>query len=244
MKKFNRKTPIISEIIILALGIFIIAIGVAVLIISIKNYISNAKSEIVPQIVVSFVVLCLGVLPIVLGGKQIYLRIRQSKTGRRGKETTAKITDYRTKGGRPTADGRMLSIRYAFVLLYNDGVSDKTFTTDFIYDINEYNYLMKLDKVRIKFDGDFAVISESFPKDIYKVDSRYGIELKFYKQKRIKILFCLWAIFFVAALSFLIASIILENETAILVAIILLPNINIPFMIALAIYLVKWHKRK
>ena len=116
--------------------------------------------------------------------------------------------------------------------------------TDFIYDINEYEYLMKLNKVKINFNGDFAIISEPFPKDIYNVDSRYGIDLKFFKQKKIKIMFSLWAILFVAALSFLIASIILENETAILASIILLPNMNVPFMVALAIYLVKWYTKK
>ena len=241
MKNSNRKTPIYSNIIILTLGVFLTVIGSALLIMSIKDSISNDNSELVAQIVVSLVVLGFGIILIVLGGKKIYLRIRQSKTIRSGKETTAKITDYRTVS---FAEGRGARIRYAFVLFYNDGVSDKTFTTDFIYDINEYKYLMGLEKVRIKFDKNFATISEPFPKDIYKVDSDYGIDLKFFKQKSIKILFCLWAIFFAAALSFLIASIIMGNGTAILAATIFVFGINGPFMLALAVSLIKWYMRK
>lgn len=247
MKKSNRRTPLYDGIILLSLGLFVTALGIALLIISIKDSISNDNSKLVAQIIVSLVVVGLGIIPIVFSGKKIYLRIRQSKTQKTGKETTAKITDYRTTGGRTVGgagEGRMLPIRYAFILSYNDGVTDKTFMTDFIYDINEYEYLMKLNKVKINFNGDFAIISEPFPKDIYKVDSRYGIDSKFFKQKKIKIMFSLWAILFVAALSFLIASIILENETAILASIILLPNMNVPFMVALAIYLVKWYTKK
>ena len=174
MKNPNRKSSLFGGIIKFTLGIVITAIGIAVMVMRIKDIISynNSESEAVTQIILSLVFVGFGIFFIVLGSKNFYLRILQSKTFRLGKEVTAKITDYKSMSPR---EGRNTCIRFAFVLFYNDGISDKTFTTDYMYDVNEYNYLMRFEKVKIKFYNDFATICEPFPKDIYKVDSNYGI---------------------------------------------------------------------
>lgn len=112
----------------------------------------------------------------------------------------AQIKDYKSTS---FSNGGNLRIRYAFVLSYVDGVENKTFTTDYSFDVSEYRYLKSLKTVKVKADGNFATICEPFPKDIYKADSVYGIEREFFKQKSVAILFRLWTILLFAAVVFL-----------------------------------------
>ena len=115
-----------------------------------------------------------------MGGKQIFLRIKQSITYRRGKEITAYITDYKTAS---FSKGGNTRIRYAVEITYSDGGESKSFTTDYLYDVNEFKYLKELVTIKVKIDKNFVTICEPFPNEIYKVDSNYGIELEFYRQK-------------------------------------------------------------
>ena len=76
------------------------------------------------------------------------------------------------------------------------------------------------------------------------LDSRYGIERAFFKQKPVKILSRLWLICFIAAFVFLIVSIVIENSICAKIAVPIIFIIHIPFAIAFAVYLIKWFRRK
>ena len=242
MKNQNRKSSLSSGILLLTIGGIFTAIGIAMTVIVIggliKKGISNIGAGILMPIVMILALLGFGITALVMGGKQIYSRIRQSITYRHGKESTASIINYKTASFGRSGNTR---IRYALVLSYDDG---KTFTTDYLYDVNEFNYLKKLKNVKVKTDGNFLTVCEPFPKCIYKVDSYYGIELKFYRQKPVKTLLILWMVFFLVAFIFFIISFFIGNRSVSTAAIITLFAVHFPFVIPLSIYLIKWLIRK
>lgn len=241
MKNKNRKSSLSSGILLFTLGGIFTAIGITMTVIVIRGLIKSASdvgAGILLPIVMILALLGFGITALVMGGKQIYSRIRQSITYRHGKENTATIINYKTASfGR----GGNTRRRYALVLSYDDG---KTFKTDYLYDVNEFNYLKKLKDVSVKTSGKFLTVCEPFPKNIYKVDSNYGIELEFYRQKPVKILLILWRAFFLVAFIFLIISFFIKNSSVTTAAIITIFAVNFPFVIPLSIYLIQWIIRK
>ncbi|MDE6189921.1 MAG: hypothetical protein K2G37_06575 [Clostridia bacterium] len=244
MKNSNRKSSLSSGILLVLVGGIFTAIGVALFVIVIKGIveygISAIGAGIFMPIIFILAFLGFGITALTMGGKGIYLRVRQSITHVRGKEIIAQIVDCKTAS---FSKGHNIRIRYALVLAFNEDGEDKIFTTDYLYDVNEFRYLKELDGIKVKVDNNFVTVCEPFPKDIYKVDSTYGIEMAFFRQKPVKILLRLWIILFFAAIIFLIASFFIKNSAITLMAIIILFSIHFPFVIPLAIFLIKWFKR-
>ena len=244
MKNSNKKSSLSSGILLFAAGGIFTAIGVALFVMTIKGVAEYGISEIGTGIIMPIIFMLaffgFGITALTMGGKQIYLRIRQRITYDRGREVIAQMEDYKSAS---FGKGHNLRIRYALVLVYNEDGENKTFTTDYLYDVNEFGYLKELDCIKIKVDNNFVAVCESFPKDIYTVDSTYGIETAFFKQKPVTVLLRLWAIFFIAAIVFLIVSFFVGNRAITLVAIIIIFSVHFPFVIPLAIYLIKWLTR-
>lgn len=245
MKNENRKTSLSTGIFLLTIGGIFTALGIAFTVIVIKGLIKEGFRDIGAGILMPtamiLALLGFGTTALVMGGKQVYLRIKQSRTFRRGEYSTAKMVDYK----RASFDkGGNTRFRYALVLSYKVGGENKTFTTDYLFDVNEFKYLKTLDRIKIRTNGNFAVVCENFPKNIYKVDSYYGIELAFFRQKPVAVLLRLWLVFFLAAFIFLIASFFIKNSAVSTAAITVLFAVHFPFVIPLAIYLIKWFCRK
>lgn len=245
MKDSNRKSSLSTNILLLICGSVFTALGTAILVIVIKGIVEVGIGAIGIGIIIPIAfILALfgfGITALIMGGKIIYLRIKQNRTYSNGKILTAQITDYKSTSFSKSGN---LRIRYALVLSYNDDGENKTFSTDYLYNVNEYRYLKKLKSVKVKINKNFVVICEQFPKDIYEVDSTYGIEKSFYKQKPVKILMRLWVVFFLFALIFLIISFFIKNTTVTTIAIRTIIAIHFPFVIPLAIYLIKWINQK
>lgn len=245
MKNSNRKSPLSSGIMLSIIGGIFTAMGVAISVITIKGLI-EVDIKLIGWGIIMPIVLILaffgfGITALVMGGKKLYSRIRQSMAYARGKESTARIADCKSASFRKGGHNR---IRYALVLAYNDGDENKTFTTEYLFDVNEHRYLQKLDGIKIKIDGNFVTVCEPFPKEIYEVDSTFGIELAFFKQKPVAILLRLWTVLFILAIVFLIVSFFIGNSTVTLAAIITLFAVHFPFVIPLAIFLIIWINRK
>ena len=245
-KEIKRRHYSVGPIILmLTVGSIFTAIGIALVVIMISslikvNFIGIDAFIIVPFILI-IALLGFGGVALYMGGKEVYLWIREHRTKRRGNDATAIITDYKcasfSKGGNTNK-------RWALILSYKDGGENKTFTTDYLFEINEFKYLRKLPKIKIKIDGDFVAVTEPFTEDIYKLDSRYGIEKAFFKQKPVAILLRLWMVFFFIALAFLIISMVIGNSVCMQIAIPVIFAVHFPFVIPLAILLIKWFSRK
>jgi len=245
MEVKKRHYSILSIALLLIVGSIFTALGIALAIITLdgifKYGIAQIGVGIIMPIVLISALLGFGTSALVMGGKQIYLWIRERKAKKYGRDATAQIVDFKSASFGKRTNTR---IRYAFVLTYTDGEENKKFTTDYLYDINEFKYLKGLESLKIKVDGNFVTISESFPREIYKLDSTYGIEIAFYKQKPVAVLIRLWSVCFLIVLAFFIVSIIIGNGVVTKVAIILLFAVHFPFAIPLAFYLIKWFNRK
>ncbi|MDE6303038.1 MAG: hypothetical protein K2M36_05575, partial [Clostridia bacterium] len=195
MEVKRRNYSIGNIVLFLTIGGVFTALGISLLAITfdgvIKYGIAVIGAGIIMPIILILALLGFGITALVMGGKQIYLWIRGSITLKRGKDATAKIVGHKSASFGKNANTRK---RYALVLSYNNGEENKTFTTDYLFDINEFRYLSRLECIKVKIDGNFISVCEPFPKDIYKVDSTYGIELAFYKQKPVAILLRLWVV--------------------------------------------------
>lgn len=243
MKKRNYSIGTIGLFLIVG-GIFT-AIGVALCVIMLKGLIQygivQIGAGIVMPLILILALLGFGITGLVMGGKQIYLWISEVKTNAIGRESTAQIVDYKSASFGKRANIR---IRYALILSYQDGKETKKFTTDHLFDVNEFRYLKELRNIKVKINGNFVAVSEPFSKEIYKLDSTYGIEIAFYKQKPVAILLRLWSVCFFIALVFFIVSMVVGNEIARTAAIVILFTVHFPFALALAVFLIKWFNRK
>lgn len=241
----NRNYSISSIALLLIVGSIFMAVGIAILGITLNGLIEYGITligiGIIMPIVLIIALLGFGIMAIVMGSKQIYFWVMQSKTLKYGRDATAKIVDYSSASFTKNTNNKL---RYSFTLSYNDSGTNKNFKTDYIYDINEFKHLKELDRIKIKIHGNFVAICETFTEDIYKLDSTYGIEIAFFKQKPVSILFKLWMVFFLIALILLFVSLGIGNGTFMSVSLIFLFTIHFPFAITLAIYLIKWLKRK
>ena len=232
-------------IFLFVVGSIFTALGITIIKIAIENILKHDISIIGASIILPFILvaalLAFGIYALLMSGKQIYLWIRESKTQKNGKESTAQIVDYRSASFSKRSNNR---IRYSLTLSYTEGGVNKIFKTDYIFDINEFRYLQELKSVKIKIDGNFVTVCEPFAKDIYILDSTYGIEIAFFKKKSVAILLRLWITFFFIALAFLIVSLVIGKGSLLEAAFIILSVINIPFVVPLIVLLIKWFIKK
>lgn len=104
--------------------------------------------------------------------------------------------------------------------------------------------MKELEEVKIKIDGNFVIVSEKFTEEIYKLDSVYGIERAFFKQKFVMIMLRVFGILLFASIIFLIASMLLENGTLVKAAMITFGVVNFGCIVPLAVSLIRWMMRK
>ena len=245
----NRKHYGIGTIVILLIaGLIFIALGIGVLIALISSIVRADNAEVGIAIIVPIILFVLfpigfGLIPLIMAIKQIYYIVREKKANKSDIETTANIIDYKI-----VSYYGVQNKRYALKLVYNLNGEQKTFTTDYLFDINEFKYLQSLRHIKIKVDGNFVTVNESFSKDIYKVDSIYGIPYEFYEQSMVKKTLFIWRILCSIAIVFLIISIVLtttlHNGIYLIIGAVLLFVTNIPIAIILAIYFIKWLRGK
>ncbi len=245
MERKKRYYSISNIVLLLSIGSIFTTLGIVLTVIIIDGIVKIGIKAMGVGILMPIAMICallgFGTMGLVLGGKQIYRWIRMVQTEKRGRDAVAQII-----GQKYSSSGKKINtrIRYALILLYNDGKENKKFTTDYLYDINEYRYLKERKSINIKISGSFVAICEPFPQEIYKLDPVYGIEVAFYQQKPVAILLRLWSIFFFITLAFLVIALVAGNSACVTAAIVALFSVHLPFVIPLAIYLIKWFKRK
>lgn len=97
MKNDNRKTSLSTGIFLLTIGGIFTALGIAFTVIVIKGLAKEGfrgvGAGILMPIAMILALLGFGTTALVMGGKQVYLRIKQSRTFRRGEYSTAKMVD-------------------------------------------------------------------------------------------------------------------------------------------------------
>ena len=229
---------------IVGLVFIAVAIGVLVnLIIScVKSPASIGWSVLVPFLLYFLIPMAFGCLALYFSIKEIYHAVCECKVKKSGVETTARLVDFKVVSHENTVNKR-----YALVLSYEFNGETKTFTTNYIFEINEFTYLKSLESIKIKTDGNFVAVVEPFNEDIYKLDSRYEIELDFYKQKPVAKTLKIWRICCITAIILLFVSIILtvtlNNGLYLIIGVSLLFSANLPFAIILAICLISWFRR-
>ncbi len=245
MKNRNHHYSISTIVLLLSIGGIFVALGIAFLVITVNGIVKLGIAEIGAGIILPMVFIlafCIfGTIALIMGGKQIYLWIATNRARKYGIESTARIVDHKSASFGKRINTRL---RYAFVLSYDDNECTKQFTTDYLYDINEFRYLKGLKTLKIKINKNFVTVCEPFPEEIYKLDSTYGIELAFYNQKPVKILLRLWLVFFILSIVLFAVSIAVENDKFTDASIITLFVVHAPFVVALAFCLIKWFKRK
>ena len=245
----KRKRYSIVDIVMLTVGgCIFIAVGIGVLIAIISSAVRADKGSV--DISIAVPIIAFGLFPIVMGSiplamtiKQIYHIVREKKANKSELETTAKIADYKI-----VSYNGMKNKRYALKLAYYINGEKKTFTTEYLYDINEFRYLKSLSQIKVKVDGNFVAITETFSEDIYKIDPKYEIEYAFYEQSTVKKSLRIWRILCSIALVLLVVSIVLttvlQDGIYLIIGVILLVAVNIPFAIIIAVCLIKWIKGK
>ena len=210
----KRKHYSLSEIILLStVGSIFVAVGIGTLVGIVISIIRAKDIDISIGISAVVPILCFGLLPItfgtialIFGIKQIYGWIREKKAKNSNLETTAKIIDYKVVSHRGN-----LNKRFSIVLSYEFNGEQKVFTTDYLFDINEFRYLQTLSSIKIKIDGNYVLVAEPFSEDIYKINPRYEIEMAFFKQPSVKKLIYVWRIYTVITILLCIVSIILTT---------------------------------
>ncbi len=240
----RRHYSIINIVFPFIIGSIFIALAIGILVSIIKSYIKFDGAfdwfTLVPIVLFVILPISLGSVALYFAGKDVYHWIMEFKTKKRGFETTAYITDYKT-----VSHNKRQNTRYSLVLSYKDENNDtKTFKTNYIFEINEFKQLRALNNIKVKVYKNFVAVVEPFTEDTYKLDSKYHIELEFYKQKPVAITLKIWRICCIAAIILLIISIILtttlNNGIYLIISVGLLFAANMPFAIILSIYLIRW----
>ena len=196
----NRGRYSVVKIVMLSFGggVFV-ALGVALVVREIESLIKNAQT-VKPSFggVILFTVLTLmlfvfGGMPLYIALRDVYHWVMTSITKKRGEISYATIVDSRciSQGGKA---GPNINLSYAFELLYEKDGEKKIGKTDTVYDINEYKYLKSLPQVRIKIYKNYVVIDEEFRYEIYKLNSRYGIDKKYFVEKPFSTILNVWRI--------------------------------------------------
>lgn len=131
VKKRNRSVA--GIVLILTVGGIFTALGIAMAAITVSGLLKYGIKEIGAGIIMPLIFITalsgLGGTALFIGGKQIYLWIKEHKTDKYGRSSTARIIDHKSAHFSKNVN---TNIRYALTLLYNDCGKDKTFTTDYI----------------------------------------------------------------------------------------------------------------
>lgn len=244
-KRHYSKSTIVFLTII---GVVFIALAIGVLTAIIKSCIKFgfiiAILEVgwfilVPIILFVIIPFVFGMLALSIVGKNVYHWRMEIKAKRYGVETVAQIIDYKV-----VSYNYRSNTRYALVLSYKDNNETKTFTTNYIFDLNEFKHLRRIKNIKVKVYKSFVVVTETFTEDVYQVDPTFHIELEFYQQKLVAITLKLWRICCLLAVAWLVVAIILTavlNEGLyLIIAVCLLFLSNMPFAVVMAIYLIRW----
>ena len=245
----KRKPYSVSVIVVgCILGCAFIALGLGVLIALLSSVIraGGSKETIAVIVPILFLVVCpiaFGCIPLVMAIKRIRYIRREKRAEKSGAETTAKLLDWKTVSYRDKQNKR-----YALKLHYMINGEQKTFTTDYLFDINEFRYLQSRRAIQVKVYGNFVTVTEPFPDDIYTIHPRFGIETAFFEQGRVQTTLRVFRICFAVALTLLLAAIVctvvLHNGKYLIVAAILFVAVSTLFAIILAVFFFRWTKRK
>lgn len=142
MKGKRRNYSVATIALLIFVGSVFSAMGIALLVITLDDVIKGGMKGMGAGIIMPIVFILaffgFGITALVMGGKMIYRWISEAKTNKKGKDSTARIIDDKCAS---FGKGGHTRLRYALVLVYNDGTEDKIFTTDYNYDINELRYL-------------------------------------------------------------------------------------------------------
>lgn len=184
-----------------------------------------------------------GVFLLVVTGREIRRWARTNKAQRSDVFAQARIADSKVKWYKDTVDRR-----FALVLSYEHDGETKTFTTDFLFDVNEFRYLSSLPSVRVKVDGDFVAVAESFAEEIYTVDSRFEIETAFLRQKHARVLLTVWKILGIVSLALLVlsaaATFATGKELFLFLAVSLLTAANLPCGVVFVVFYFRWKRTR
>ena len=245
-KKTSKQYGIPTTIFFLVLGGVFISVGIGVIIAVISSVVKAndfaGGAALIPLFLFGLLPLAAGTFAAVSGGKRIYLRVKSRWAEQSGADGTAIIVGSKSVRYRANVNCRY----YSLTLKYKDGDEYKTFTTDYIFDRNEFRHLKSLKSIRIKTDGGFVVVAEDFAEDIYKIHPVYGVETKFFKQKPVAKILSVWRVLCIIAIVLLFISIILttvlKDGIYLIVGASVLVGVNLPVAIILAVYLIKWIK--
>lgn len=250
-REFDDKTVIerkyysIAKIIMLSIcgGIFV-TLGIAMFVTVVNDIIKNVQNG----MSFDFSILLFGIITLMFFGfgggalyfalKDVYNWIMLRLTKKRGDECEAVIMNKRgiSQGGKA---GPNINRYFGFDLSYvKDGVQKRA-KTDTIYDINEMRYLTSLPQVKVKVYKNYVVIDEEFRYEIYKVDSRYGLDKKYFTEKPFSTILKIWRIVCLLSIALFIGlfalTIVLKVNAYAFVGFGLLTFLNLAFGIAYAI---------
>ena len=243
-KRIDVSTIIFSSI----LGCVFIALGIGVLIavLSSLTRVDNVKTgfaAIVPILLLGILPIAMGCVPIVMTVRELNYARKEKKACQFGIENTAKIIGHKT-----VSYYGVVNRRFALKLSYIVGGTQKTFMTDYLYDINEMRYLQSRRHIQIKVHENFVAVTEEFPNDIYTINPKTEIETAFFKQRAVKITLRIYLILCAISIAFLILSMVLStvlhNRVYLVTAALLFVGISFPFAIILLVFLIKWIRRK
>ena len=241
--RYNR-IEVIFEI---ALGGVFIAVGLGVTI-AVSSSVIGADATalyaaaVVPISLFGVLPIAFGLIPFTTACKKIAYSRREKRALQRGTNATAQILGCKTVSYNGTQNKR-----YALKLTCTVDGKEKFFTTDYLFDVNEYKYLRHR-SVAVKVDGNFFAVTEPFPRDIYTVNPMYGIEWDFFTQNKVRatlrILRIAVALTLTVLLSAVVATVVLHKGIYLIVAAIAFVAVNIPFAVLLAVFFLQWVKRK
>lgn len=135
------------------------------------------------SLIFGLLLLAITISLIVYGYRDVYHWRKRQYVLECGESGIAVITKIFDVSYSPNTGGRNMDMRYGFVLSYEKDGIQKTFKTNACYDINERNYLVSLENVKIKIRKNYVAIDEEFRYEIYKKDSFSGLDKQFYNQK-------------------------------------------------------------
>ena len=250
----NRRQYSIFKVVMLTIGgAIFLALGIKLLSMEIEMLIEDiqaGKSLDGSYIFMSIVILLLfffGAIPLFLGWRDVYHSQRKRIARKRGEEGYAVIVESfgHSEGGRTGAN---INRYYGFVLRYEIDGEEKTFKTDAVFEINEFKYLKSLDKVKIKIYKNYVVIDEEFRYEIYKRDSRTGLDKKYFTEKPYSTIYNAMRIATLISIILTIVlfavTVVLKNEVYFLIGLGLLFLSTVPLGIVYACYFFGSGKKK
>ena len=218
----------------LALGIFLLKMEIEILTEVIRGEKPFGGQYIFMTLVV-LIFLGVGIGALVWGWKDVYHWKMKRIAKELGEDSFAVIvkSSWHSRESDTSVD---LYKRYGFVLSYKKDGEVKTFKTDEVYDVNEFEYLSSLEKIKIKIYKNYVVINEEFRYEIYKKDSMYGYDMKYYTEKPYSTIYKIFSIATpISVVAFFVLSaltIILHNNLFIFTGIGLIFLASFPFLAA------------